>query len=243
MQRLDGAPAGIWRRKGFRFILKSLASSPLPHRRRGVPIRTDHPWRKLGRALQRHNPGYAAVASRASCRQPSDTLPAYVFRGLDAPPLHTVAPPLAAAGLIGLSAAGCVIGEEFRHGYIIDDAAVAQVRRAPAPSRCSSSSARPPPSPRRQQVLVHISQNTRARDVHRERPKDQRVWRCTSTPASRSSAWRSTASRTARCSTSSPAPRDQRRRAGLPRPADARPDQVRAVRQRAVRGRLTADPG
>ena len=35
---------------------------------------------------------------------------------------------LAAAGLIGLSAAGCVIGEEFRHGYIIDDAAVAQVR-------------------------------------------------------------------------------------------------------------------
>ncbi|WP_407522661.1 outer membrane protein assembly factor BamE [Methylobacterium oryzisoli] len=35
---------------------------------------------------------------------------------------------LAAAGLLGLSVAGCVIGEEFRRGYVIDEAAVAQVK-------------------------------------------------------------------------------------------------------------------
>jgi outer membrane protein assembly factor BamE (lipoprotein component of BamABCDE complex) len=35
---------------------------------------------------------------------------------------------LVAAVLIGLSVAGCTIGQEFQHGYLVDERAVAQVR-------------------------------------------------------------------------------------------------------------------
>ncbi len=42
---------------------------------------------------------------------------------------------LAAAAFLGLSAAGCMIGEEFQHGYLIDERLVAQVKPGMGPEQ------------------------------------------------------------------------------------------------------------
>ncbi|AWN54384.1 MULTISPECIES: outer membrane protein assembly factor BamE [unclassified Methylobacterium] len=84
---------------------------------------------------------------------------------------------LAAAGLIGLSAAGCVIGEEFRHGYIIDDAAVAQVRPGASAEQVLQLLGTPTTvSTVGNKSWYYISQNTQRPVMFiGERPKDQRV--------------------------------------------------------------------
>ena len=134
---------------------------------------------------------------------------------------------LVAAGLAALALSGCMgggagggIGEEFNHGYLIDEQAVASVKPGMAPETVLQTLGTPSTvSTVGNKCWYYISQQSK-RYVHfiGERRQDQRVTACTSTRASRWSAWRSTASRTARSSTSSRAPR---RRAAASRPSSA----------------------
>ncbi len=105
---------------------------------------------------------------------------------------------LALLGLTGAGLAGCV-GEELRHGYQIDQAALATIKPGMSPEQVLQILGTPSTvSTVGNKSWYYISQNTSGRSCSwASRSRTRRSRRSTSPPASRSSAWRSTACRTA----------------------------------------------
>lgn len=86
---------------------------------------------------------------------------------------------LAASGVVALGLAGCVsgIGEEFQHGYLLDESAVAQVRPGMGAEAVLQTLGTPSTvSTVGNKSWYYISQNTkRYVQFIGERPQDQRV--------------------------------------------------------------------
>ena len=84
---------------------------------------------------------------------------------------------LAAASLIGGLVGACNIGEEFQHGYIVDERAVAQVRPGMSADQVLQTLGTPSTvSTVGNKSWYYISQNTRRRVAFlNESPSDQRV--------------------------------------------------------------------